>query len=266
MCLKSKYRKGFTIIELLIVISIISILASMMMPALSSALERGRQASCRSNLRQFGILIQMFEDDTDRMPPYISALYPDYELPRALYLCPSDGYNGELGGKPYWGDDNNFPETNELPHDYDEDSPNPEHVLRNQAGDGAWEMEVYGVRSDGYTVPSGAYRIYSPGPGGENATEAEPWRLRNPAIEASSYMYEFSVAWVPEEWGEGDKSWHDYKKGQVREVGTHVPVLRCWWHTTPRFRPNDTVINLGYHFGVYDSGIVQPYEWDDYSP
>jgi uncharacterized protein YbaR (Trm112 family) len=61
--------RGITLIEVLTVITMITILTAMMFPALSSARERARAASCMNNQRQIGLVFNMFVDHKDGKLP-----------------------------------------------------------------------------------------------------------------------------------------------------------------------------------------------------
>lgn len=54
---------AFTLLELLVVISIIAVLAALMTPAISSAKEKARGTQCMNNLKQIGLAVMMYGDD-----------------------------------------------------------------------------------------------------------------------------------------------------------------------------------------------------------
>ncbi len=94
---------GFTLVELLVVIGIISILAALIFPVFSQVREKARRTACASNLRQLWLGLRMYVDDNDGKYPYywdpwvggeeghklISALYPRYITHPGVFYCPS---------------------------------------------------------------------------------------------------------------------------------------------------------------------------------
>lgn len=70
-------RRGFTLIELLVVISIIAILVAITMPALASAKETARRVTCMTQLKGFGVAIQLYMDVNKDRLPYVLPFYND---------------------------------------------------------------------------------------------------------------------------------------------------------------------------------------------
>lgn len=94
--------RGFTLIEMLVVISIIAVLAALLLPGMQSALKSSAQLSCSNQLRQQGQLISIYAGDYSNYFPnacyhnvsndtgWTSALFlAGYSYPKELMYCPS---------------------------------------------------------------------------------------------------------------------------------------------------------------------------------
>jgi general secretion pathway protein G len=81
-------RHGFTLIEMLVVIAIIALLASILVPAVTRTMERAKSTACASNLRQLGLAFQLYTMDSKNKGNRLPAPAPSTAEPWFVSISP----------------------------------------------------------------------------------------------------------------------------------------------------------------------------------
>ena len=96
-------KKGFTLTELVVLVAVGAILTGTLLPSLSEDRQKMLQAACASNLKQWGMVFQLYADDFNgtinvMLPANAYGEWYRVVGPYRMYFCGTGGYNDCVGG------------------------------------------------------------------------------------------------------------------------------------------------------------------------
>ncbi len=92
--MSARRPKGFTIIEVLVVITIIGVLIGLLIPAILSSRESARRTQCTNNQHEIAVALKQYETTADRLPGFVNSLGGTANgLTWIAMLCPHMGMN-----------------------------------------------------------------------------------------------------------------------------------------------------------------------------
>jgi len=114
-----KHKRGFTIIELLVVVSIIALLTAILLPSLDTARRMARKVICSHSLKGIGLGWQMYQNDYPKQVPEAVGLPMDPPDPADIHIM--DVMAGYVSGPNVWecpGDDQDIFKTLDTSYEY----------------------------------------------------------------------------------------------------------------------------------------------------
>lgn len=240
-----KRGRGFSLVELLVVIAIIAVLAALLLPVLSKAKARAKQATCLNDLKQVGLAVHLYAGDNgDVLPNLGLGTYVTYKeavkgyaglhgAPSAqdkVFACPADTFYYDEGSLAYLPQGRH----EQMRFDFSSYAFNGANLLTN--------------------YPNAAFNGMLPGIGGQKLAAVKNTARTVLVAEASALLpYSWHQPQPPS--ADGIPLFND-ARNQVSFVDGHVSYLKIYWDGTISY-PNGGISVAAY----YDPPAGYDYQW-----
>lgn len=199
-------RNGFTLVELLVVVGIISLLIAMLLPALNAAMEAAKTVACASNMRQTAMAVHMYAQENKGQLPYAFNYGTNYNDPLHYYtffslIAPQLGLKFDPADPmaSQWYDNSVLvcPSDN-LPR-------NPAYIIYREGGRSSYS--VNGYISDAYSETNPQYSVFGTNVGSRGTKKLSKIpRPTETLLLVENWGWEPSLGYSTGVWGYGGSS------------------------------------------------------------